>query len=172
MKRKIAYLLITAFIFLNAFVIYHFVDHYQEKKHTTALIGTLPAFTLQNTDGTDFNEKDLQKHSWTVFVFFNSDCHYCQSEAEQLKTIDSIPSNVQFIWVSSETQGTIDAFQKQYALEEIVFLHDSLDKTANAWGVSTIPQFLIYNPKGELYKNHKGAYKIENLISQIHDQTN
>ena len=106
-----------------------------------------------------------------MFVFFNSECHYCQSEAEQLHQLKSGLENITFLWVSSEPIEVIRYFQKTYDLESIVFLHDKQDALAQAWGISTIPQFLIYTPEKNLFKNHKGALRMDYLIKQLQDAT-
>jgi peroxiredoxin len=169
MKRKLAYALITAFILINVFVIYHFINRYQEKETTATLIETLSSFTLSSTIGEEFTHKELQKDRWIVFVFFNSECHYCQSEAEQLKDLKATLKDIQFVWISSESVETIASFQKEYHLEELDFLFDAQDQLAQEWGISATPQFLIYRPEGTLFKNHKGALRMDTLISQIHD---
>lgn len=169
MKRKITYGLIAVFILLDLFIIYHFVDNYQEKKTTVKHIETLPAFSLESTESVVFTEKGLHAQSWKVFVFFNSECHYCQSEATQLKELQSTIEGIEFIWISSEEKESLLAFQNEYGLDDFVFLQDPYDRLALEWGISTTPQFLIYTPMGALFKNHKGAYRIDKLISQIQD---
>lgn len=51
MKRKITYGLIAAFILLDVFIIYHFVDNYQQKKSITQRIDYLPNFNLEKLNG-------------------------------------------------------------------------------------------------------------------------
>ena len=171
MKRRIGMALLTAFMLLISASIYFFIKTYQEKKTAKEKIEVLQSFSLENTGKTVFTEKELSSNNWTVFVFFNSACHYCQSEAEQLSQLKSGLDDITFLWVSSEPIEVIRYFQKTYDLESIVFLHDKQDALAQAWGISTIPQFLIYTPEKNLFKNHKGALRMNYLIKQLQDAT-
>ena len=151
MKRKIIIGLITVFTLLTIAMVFQFVKAVQEKERAAMTIQILPSFSL-----TDVNENMLTNHNipdetWVVFVFFHSECHYCQSEAEQLQTLDLDTQNIQFIWISSEKTEAVKKFQKAYQLLHIPFAVDFQEQLAMEWGISTIPQFLIYNPKGELY---------------------
>ncbi len=113
--------------------------------------------------------KRISSKQLDCIVFFN-ECHYCQSEAEQLSQLKSELENITFVWVYSESE-VIRHFQKTYDLEDIIFLYDEQDTLAQAWDISTIPQFLIYTPEKTLFKNHKGALRMDHLIKQLKDAT-
>ena len=174
MKRKIGIVAFVAFILLDIVLIYYFAQSYQEKKTVTEKIEVLPSFSLEDVYGAVFTEKSIPSENWIVVVFFNSECDYCQSEAEQLSELKSGIEDIRFLWISSEPIETIRHFQKANNLEEITFLHDEQNKIAQEWGISTTPQFLIYTPQKRLFKNHKGALRIDHLIKQLEDaaQTN
>lgn len=170
-KRKIGILLVAVFVLLITVLMYHFIQTYQEKKTAKEKTEVLESFSLKGVDGRVFTEKELPSNSWTVFVFFNSACHYCQSEAEQLSQLKSELDDITFLWVSSEPIEVIRHFQKTYDLESIIFLYDEQDALAQAWGISTIPEFLIYTTEKNLFKNHKGALRMDRLIKQLQDAT-
>lgn len=169
MKRRIGMALLAVFMLLITTSIYFFIQTYQEKKRAKEKIEVLQFFSLTGVDGRVFTEKELPSNSWTVFVFFNSACHYCQSEAEQLNQLKSELDDITFLWVSSEPIEVIRHFQKTYDLEGIIFLYDEQDALAQAWGISTIPEFLIYTSEKHLFKNHKGALRMDRLIKQLHN---
>lgn len=169
MKRKIIIGLISVFALLTIAMVFQFVKTVQEKERAALTIQTLPTFLLIDVNGNKLTNHNITEETWVVFVFFHSECHYCQSEAEQLQTLDLDTQNIQFIWISSEKTEAVKKFQKAYQLHHIPFAVDHQEQLAIEWGVSTTPQFLIYNPKGELFKNHKGALRIDHLISQIHE---
>ena len=169
MKRRIGILLVAVFVFLISASIYFFIKTYQEKKTAKEKIEVLQSFSLKGVDGRVFTEKELPPNNWTVFVFFNSACHYCQSEAEQLRELKSGMESTTFLWISSEPIEVIRHFQKTYDVEDIVFLYDEQDALAQAWGITTIPEFLIYTSEKNLFKNHKGALRMDHLIKQLND---
>lgn len=171
MKRKIGILLVAVFILLITVLMYHFTQTYQEKKTAKEKIEVLQSFSLEGVDGSVFTEKELPPNNWTVFVFFKSECHYCQSEAEQLSQLKSGMEDITFLWVSSEPIEVIRHFEKTYDLEDIIFLYDEQDTLAQAWDISTIPEFLIYTPEKNLFKNHKGALRMDHLIKKLKDAT-
>lgn len=169
MKRKIIFALVSVFFILTALMVFRFVKTVQAKESITAMLQSLPVFAVTDTNGISFSEKEFPKEHWVVFVFFHSECYYCQSEAEQLKEMESELANITFIWISSEELGAIKAFQETYKLEQIPFVVDVNSQLSNTWNISATPQFLVYTPQQKLFKNHKGAWRIENLISQIHE---
>lgn len=171
MNQKIKIAAIVAFILIDIVLIYHFTQTYKEKKTAKEKIEVLQSFFLKGVDGRVFTEKELPSNNWTVFVFFNSACHYCQSEAEQLSQLKSGLEDITFLWISSEPIEVIRHFQKTYDMEDITFLHDEQDTLVQAWGINTIPQFLIYTPEKTLFKNHKGALRMDHLIKQLQDAT-
>lgn len=169
MKRKIIIGLVAVFVLFTAFMVVRFVKTLQEKENLNAKMQQLPLFSVTDINGNGLTNEHIAKENWAVFVFFHSDCHYCQSEAEQLQGLQSELQDITFIWISSEEPKTLEAFQKTYKLEHIAFVSDAEQQLSLAWGISVTPQFLIYTPKGKLFKNHKGALRIDNLISQIHE---
>lgn len=169
MKRKVIIGLVSVFALLTTVMIVQFVKTLQEKESITVKTQNLPSFSLTDVHGNTLTNQDIPKDNWVVFVFFHSECHYCHSEAAQLFELSSELENITFLWFSPEIMEVIKDFQKTYKLEHIHFVSDTNYRLADAWGISTTPQFLIYTPKRKLFKNHRGALRIENLISQIHE---
>lgn len=167
MRQKIILITVLLFVILVGFLSISFVKKYRVNKQQEQLLASLPTFYLKDLEGNLFTNKNLPQSKWIVFVFFNSECQYCQSEAEQLRDLNEIPTNISFVWVSSEPKEIIAAFQLQYRLQKIHFLYDSDHLVADQWGVSTIPKLLVYTPQGALFKNHVGVYRIDRLIAQI-----
>ena len=172
MKKKLIIGITSLALICMVFLSYRFLIALQAKNKTEQLLQTLPDFHLQSLDSLDFSKREIKPDQWTVFVFFDPDCHYCEEEAIQLKeNIQSI-KNTRFLWVTNETQDSIVKFQQHFGLDKhpkIVFLKDEKAQLMDQWGVSTIPYFLVYDPKKELVFKHKGAYRIDRLINQINN---
>ena len=171
MKRKLAFVLLAAFLLFDIVIIYYFVLRHQEKAAIAETTASLPAFSLSDVAGKVVTEKNLRPDYWTVFVFFNPDCHYCVSEAEQLRDLQGTFDKVQFVWISSQDPNSLLAFQADYSLETFAFLYDQEGQLARRWGTNHIPHFLIYTPEGKLFRNHRGAIRIDKLIAQIDEES-
>lgn len=169
MKRKVIIGFISVLTLLTTLMIVQFVKTIQEKEVIAAKTQNLPSFSLTDANGSRLTDQDIPPENWVVFVFFHSECHYCHSEAAQLFELSSELENITFLWFSPEDMDVIKDFQKTYKLEHIHFVSDTNYRLADAWGISTTPQFLVYTPERKLFKNHRGALRIENLISQIHE---
>lgn len=171
MKRKLAFVLLAAFLLFDGVLIYYFVLRHQENAAILEITASLPAFSLPDVVGKVVMEKDLHPDYWTVFVFFNPDCHYCVSEAEQLRDLQGTYDKVQFVWISSQDPNSLLGFQADYSLEAFAFLYDQEGELARRWGTNQIPHFLIYTPEGKLFKSHAGALRIDKLIAQINEES-
>lgn len=173
MRKKIKKGVIFLFLLVVGALSYQFYRTLQEKEIQSEKIVNLPEFSLFDAKGNLITEKDIDNGKWTVFVFFNSKCHYCQEEAKQLSNLKDILNGTRFLWISSEPMESIIDFQKRYELyhyQNITFLHDENAHFATNCHISSTPQFLVYNPKGKLIKNHKGAWRIDKLLDNIKNE--
>ena len=149
---------------------FRFYKTLQTKKEQSNALISLQQFSLTATQGNLVTQDDMEKAKWTVFVFFNSECHYCQSEANQLAQLKNVMKNIQFYWISSEEINRIKDFQENYSLidsSNIFFFQDKNGQLTANWNITTTPQFLVYNAEGILLKNHKGAWRMDNLLETI-----
>lgn len=170
MKKKLIICISALALFCMVFLSYRFLIVLQTKNKTEQLLQALPDFSLRSVDSLDFSEQKIISGRWSVFVFFDPDCHYCEEEAKQLKENIQSVKNTQFLWVSNEPLDSIVKFQQHFGLEkhqEIIFLKDEKAQLMDQWGISVIPSFLVYDPEKELKLIHKGAYRIDRLITQI-----
>lgn len=121
-------------------------------------------------DGKKFSEKHLAENKAVIFIYFNSTCHYCQNEAEEIKKHQQALKNVQLVFVSEESPDAIRKFAEQYKLtgyDNIHFLVDEHGDFAKTFDASSIPYLLIYNKKQELVKKIKGQTKVAVLLKVL-----
>jgi peroxiredoxin len=173
MRKKIKKGVIFLFLLVVGALGYQFYRTLQEKEIQSERIGNLTEFSLSDTMGNLITEKNIGKEEWTVFVFFNSECHFCQEEAQQLFNLSDLITGINFLWVSSESQMAIKGFQKEYQFVDhpnVSFLYDENGSVISNWNIAATPQFLVYNPEGKLVKNHKGAWRIDNLLKNIDNE--
>lgn len=170
MKRKIKVLAVLLFFIIISILGFQLYSTYQKKENQNDLLAQLPEFSLLSATGEVITDKDLKKGRWTVFVFFNSECHYCQEEAQQLRGQVEKISDTHFVWVSSEAGTTIADFENLYGLVDhpnITFLQDPNAEFTKRCNITGTPQFLIYDAEGNMVKNHKGAWRIDALLDNI-----
>lgn len=173
MRRKIKFLVLVFFLATVGLLVYKFYGTFQEKQSIVKKIAHLPEFSLYSTHGTLTTHNNIEQGNWAVFIFFNSECHYCQEEAQQLAANKETLKSTTFIWLSSEDMETITGFQKKYHLDntrDIIFLQDMDSHFANSLQIESTPHFLIYSPTGNLVKTHKGALRIDKLLEQISNE--
>lgn len=155
---------------LLAFLGFKVVSEIQYKKQVAKTIQTLPSFSYKTMNDEEFSEKNLAENKAVIFIYFNSTCHYCQNEAEEIKRHQQAFKNVQLIFVSKETPDAIKKFAEQYKLtgyDNIHFLVDEHSNFAKTFDASSIPYLLIYNKQQELVKKIKGQTKVAVLLEAL-----
>ncbi len=170
MRKNIKRVLFIVFVLLLVGLGFQFYNTYQKKNAQLSLIEKIPKFELRDCQGNLYNDGKIIKDTWVVLVFFNTQCHFCQDEAQQLVEFKGEIGNTQFIWISSERMEDVKDFKVEYGLEAIsnvVLLQDEQGELASSLGVGNVPEFLVYNMEGELVKKHKGAWRIDALLEDI-----
>ena len=160
------------FVFLFIFI-YKIIDTVLIKIRKNDSLVEVPNFTFETMEGNILKLKDMEQNNWSVFLFFGTGCHFCEQEAKELKSLLTEIQNVHFYWISDEPKSLIKNFEVSYGFQrsdKVTFLQDKSSKEIITWGVSTIPQFIIYSPKGKLVKNHQGTLGIKKLLIQIENE--
>ena len=153
-----------------AFMGYKVISKINHKKEVAEHIKTIPEFSYKTVDGKVFSNTDLKENIPTIFLYFNSECEHCQSEAEQIRDNIKKFANVQLIFISFEEPKTITAFATKYKLigyDKITFLCDSKVSFATTFDVNSLPTVVIYDQNNRLVEKIKGEVKIENILKKI-----
>ncbi|GFD83795.1 hypothetical protein KUL118_66570 [Tenacibaculum sp. KUL118] len=165
LKLVIGIVLVTIVIFLG----YKITTKLNHKKEVAERIKTIPNFSFTTLNGENFTQNNLQNKP-TVFVYFNSECDYCQSEATKIQESLQDFKNVQLVFVSYEKKEQIIQFAKSYKLDNqknVTFLEDTEAKFATIFDVNSIPYIVVYNKNQELLQKFKGATKIDNILKVL-----
>jgi peroxiredoxin len=111
---------------------------------------------------------------WTVVIFWKSDCHACNVEAEQYIQFHENNKQTRMLGISMDGQQGIEearAFIKRHAVTypnligefvEVAQMYESL--TGGEW-IGT-PTILVYDPLGTLQAAQPGAVPVE-LIEEF-----
>lgn len=166
LKPIIGILLVSLIIFLG----YNITKKISYKKEVAERIKTIPNFTFLTLNNKTFSEKELTKNTHKLFVYFNSDCDYCQSEASQISENLIQFKDTQLVFVSFEPIEGIKQFAKTYNLlykENTIFLQDKEMVFEELFDAKSIPFMLLYSKDNQLIKKYKGATKIDHILKHI-----
>lgn len=170
MKKYLKSIIGVFFICLIVFLGYNITKKINYKKEVSERIKTIPNFTFLTLNNQTFSKKELTKNIYKLFVYFNSECEYCQSETTQIsKNLEKF-NEIQLIFVSYEPIKDIKQFAKTYHLlnkENIIFLQDKEMLFEELFDAKSIPFMLLYSKDNQLIEKYKGATKIDNILKHI-----
>jgi peroxiredoxin len=170
MKKYLKIFIPLVFISLVSFLGYKIVTKINYKKEVAANIKTIPDFTYQNLEGESFSNKNLKTDTSTLFIYFNSECEYCNEEAQMIQeSVDKFAAH-QLVFVSFEKPEKINSFAKKHKLlnyDNIHFVCDSKVTFATAFDVQSLPCLVLYDKNQQLIEKIKGQTKVETLVKKL-----
>jgi len=170
MKKFIKLFLPIIILISVSYLGYRMVQISQNKKMHEERIIHIPVFELKTMKEKSFTNSDLKQDVPTVFLYFNSDCEFCQAEAEEIESNIKKFEGVQIIFVSNEPISQIKSFQQKYKLDgydNVLFLCDYDYKLIELLSLKTIPSSFIYSKEGVLLSKNNGAIKVDYLLKSI-----
>ncbi|MFW0739737.1 peroxiredoxin family protein [Flavobacterium sp. T12S277] len=170
MKKKLKIILAISFICILAFFTYQIVIKINHKKEAAENIKTIPDFSYKNINGGFFTNQDIKINTPTLFIYFNSECEYCNEEAKMIKENVEKFQNVQLIFVSFEKLELIKTFVTKHQLtsyDNIHFLCDNKVTFSATFDVKSLPCLVLYNKNQKLVEKIKGQTKIEILLKKL-----
>lgn len=165
-KMGIVLLLISVFAYFG----YNVVSKINHKKEIAENIKTIPNFEYLDLKGEVFTEKNIKTNTPTMFVYFNSECEFCNEEANMIRENIEALKNVQIIFVSFQTQNEITTFATKHQLlnyGNISFLRDSKVSFATTFDVSSLPCLVLYDKDKNLIEKIKGQTKVNALLKKL-----
>ncbi|QTD36732.1 redoxin domain-containing protein [Polaribacter batillariae] len=169
MKKKIRIFVLILIASIFGFLGFKINSKLSHKKEVTARTKTIPSFSFSDTKGNIYSNKNLPNKS-VIFIYFNSGCDYCQSEAIKIQERLKDFKEVQLVFVSFEEQEGIIAFAKQYNLhnkENVVFLEDKQGVFSQIFDVNSIPYIVVYDKDKNFLQKFKGATKIDSILAVL-----
>lgn len=170
MKNKFKVLLPILFLTGLAFVGYKIITKIQYKNQVAKNIKTIPQFEYLNINGDIFDNRNLKAKTPTIFIYFNTECEFCNEEATMIEQNISKFNNVQLVFVSFEKPSAISEFAKTHKLlnhDNVYFLSDSKAAFATTFDVKSLPCLVLYNKNQQLIEKIKGQTKAETLLDIV-----
>lgn len=151
-------------------VMLYFFKSYQHKKASAAQLKNIPAFSLKTIKGEVFTTNNLATNRNKVLVYFSPNCHYCESEAQELSKIYTKYPDIQWVWIASEPLEQIKTFAEKYKLdqqENIYWCQDEMATLYQKFAMSSVPFFLAYDKNNKQVFRNKGAIKLEKVLKSF-----
>lgn len=169
-KKTILIIVAVTVLGLLSFLGYNVISKTKEKNQIAKQLETVPEFEFLTLDQKPFTKANLKTNLNTIFIYFNSQCDFCQHEAQSISNnLDSF-KNVQIIFISTESIDTIKKFSEQYNLnnqQNITFLNDNLNTFSSRFDANNIPYLLIYDQNQKLIKKHKGQLNAKGILRAL-----
>ncbi|MEM6767118.1 MAG: hypothetical protein AAF824_21160 [Bacteroidota bacterium] len=131
----------------------------------------LPDFSFLDLEGNMFSKTELLAGKGTVFVFFDPYCDHCATQAEWITEASDQLDDLQFVWVTTETQGPTIAFYNQYfknsGLKHITVLRDVDYMFDTYFGYTVVPGIIIYDASGKRVKSFNEETRPADMLSVL-----
>ena len=173
MKKSFKSIFILLFASTLLFLGYQIISRINYKEEVQKNIKTIPEFFYSNVNGENFTHNDLKKGTPTLFIYFNTECEYCNEEAKIISKNIVKFKNTEIIFISFENSNQIKQFAQKHKLnhhDNVHFLHDSKPSFAITFDVNALPTIIIYNSQKQLLEKIKGQVKIDHILKKINKQ--
>lgn len=170
MRKLIKPLTLILVIGLLSYLGYSVASKIKYKNEVITTLETIPEFSFKTLENYDYTNTNLKLNIPTLFIYFNTECDYCQHEAETISENLEQFKNTQLLFVSTESKSTIKQFSEHYNLHNqsnITFLHDNTHSFSNRFDANAMPYVLIYDKHQKLIKKHKGQLKAETMLKLL-----
>ena len=170
MKKFLKIFLPILFISILSYFGFQIFAKIQYKKEVAENIKTLPKFEYQNINGGYFTNENLKVNTSKLFIYYNSECDFCNEEAKMIKENKDKFNNTQIIFISFEAIEKIKQFATTHQLDSydnINFLCDSKITFATTFDVKSMPCLVLYDKDNNLIEKIKGQVKIETVLDKF-----
>ena len=171
MKNKTLKILAIIIPLVLIGVMVYLFTNYQNKKAKVEALQSIPTFSVKDIHGNTISNQNLQEGD-KILVYFNSECHFCQAEMQELSTINNQHLDMQWIMFSSQSIEEIKIFATKYNLqnaENIKWCTDPKAEVYTQFAMTGIPYFLGYNKYNKLVHRSTGAIKIEKVLKDFNE---
>ena len=170
MKKALKILIPILVLSLLAFMGYKVVSKINHKKQVAENIKKMPNFSYLTLENKVFTEEDLAQNKPTLFIYFNSECDFCNHEAEMVQQNLEQLKAIQVVFISYEPVDKIKQFATKFKLlnhANISFLSDTKVTFATTFDVKSMPCLVLYDKENNLIEKIKGQVKIETVLNKL-----
>ena len=172
MKKTLKIVIPILVISLLVFMGYKVVSKINHKKQVAENIKKMPTFSYLTLDNKVFTQENLVQNTPTLFIYFNSECDFCNHEAEMVQQNIEQLKDIQVVFISYEPVEKIKQFANNYKLlnyDNIYFLSDSKISFATTFDVKSMPCLVLYDKDNNLIEKIKGQVKIKTVLEKFYN---
>lgn len=165
-KVILTLVIVTVFAFLLNEIIKR-INHKEQAQKTIATL--LPFAGYQNNQLVAFDTSRINK-PYLLLAYFSTDCDHCNYMMEELKDNYSQFTSCNIVVVAEGADTSIQRFAKEHSIDSLhglTYLRDKDFSIRHQFNITNVPEFFIYNKKGQLVTSIKGETKIENLLKYL-----
>ena len=170
MKTYFKFLIPILFLCILSYFGFKIISKINHKKEVALHIKTIPNFLYKNSDGTIFGKANLKPNTKTIFLYFNTECEFCQEEAKQIKASLEQFKTIQLVFISIEKTAIIKNFatnNKLNSYDNVHFLCDERMDFSKSFDVTSLPTLVLYDENQQLIEKIKGEIKVESLFKKL-----
>jgi peroxiredoxin len=170
MKKTLKIVIPLLVLSLLAFMGYKVVSKINHKKQVAENIKKMPTFSYVTLENKVFTQENLIQNKPTLFIYFNSECDFCNHEAEMVQQNIEQLKDIQVFFISYEPIKKIKQFATKFKLlnhANIYFLSDSKISFAATFDVKSMPCLVLYDKDNNLIEKIKGQVKIETVLEKF-----
>ena len=170
MKKYLKIAIPLLLVGLITFVGYKVISIINQKEQIAKNIQTIPNFSYKKINGKVFTNQNLKKNRVIVFIYFNSECEFCNEEANMIEQNSSKFNYVELLFVSFEMPNLINDFAIKHKLsnhDNITFICDSKTTFSTTFDVNSLPCLILYDKNQHLIEKLKGQTKVETLLKKL-----
>ena len=170
MKKTLKIVIPILVLSLLAFIGYKVVSKINHKKPVAENIKQMPNFSYLTLENKVFTQENLGQNNPTLFIYFNSECDFCNHEAEMVQQNIEQLKAIQVVFISYEPIEKIKQFASKFKLlnhDNIYFLCDSKITFATTFDVKSMPCLVLYDKENNLIEKIKGQVKIETVLNKL-----
>lgn len=172
MKKTLKILIPILVISLLAFMGYKVVSKINHKKQVAKNIKQIPNFSYLTLENKVFTQENLEQNKPTLFIYFNSECDFCNHEAEMVQQNIMQLKTIQVVFISYEPIEKIKQFATKFKLlhhDHIYFLSDSKITFDATFDAKSMPCLVLYDKDNNLIEKIKGQVKIETVLKKFNN---
>jgi peroxiredoxin len=170
MKKYLKIIIPPLFISVLGYLGFQLYTKIKHKKEVAENIKTIPKFEFQDIKGGIFTNENLKKNIPTLFIYYNSECEFCNEEATMIKENINSFKNYQLVFISFEKRNSIKAFASKHQLDiydNVYFLADTKVTFATTFDVKSLPCLVLYDKDQKLIEKIKGQVKPEAILKKL-----
>ena len=170
MKKILKITIPILFLLVLGYVGYRIVCQINHKREVAENIKSIPKFAYQNTKGDVFTNENIKENTATLFVYYNSECDFCNEEAKMIQENIQKFKGFQLVFISFEVQDKIVQFAQKFSLydyDNVHFLCDSEATFATTFDVKSLPCLVLYDKEQQLIEKIKGQVKAETILKKL-----